>query len=76
MDLTTHHVDHTGAPYTGTQRIYYLMSKPSNLGKGAGALLPVSPYLRALRILYRAYRCDTWRSRKGFHRRLFTQSKR
>lgn len=70
MDLTTHHRDGYGTPYTGTQRIY-LMSKRSNLGKGRVLYFRCPFKHDACRVLYRAYCSTTWRSRKGFTWRLY-----
>lgn len=70
MDLTTHHLGPYGDPFTGTQRIY-LVSKPSNLGKGRVLYFRCPFTHHDCRILYRAYWSETWRSRKGYHRTLF-----
>ena len=70
MDLTTHHTDHNGTPYTGTQRIY-LMSTRSNLGKGRVLYFRCPFTYEACRVLYRAYSSPSWRSRKGFSWRLY-----
>jgi hypothetical protein len=70
VDLTTHHLDPYGTPYTGTQRIY-LISKPSNLGRGRVLYFRCPQTHSPCRILYRAYWSNTWRSRNGYHRSLF-----
>jgi len=75
MDIVTHFEDHNGTIQEARQRVD-LCRKPSNLGRGEVLYFRCPWTFEPCRVLYRAYHSHTWRSRKGYHRRVLYPAQR